>query len=318
MIWVLYGPEEYLRTRRRQALLNELLRDLPRDFALEVIRGRALNASKLMSFYEMAFGSPYKVVLLLEAEAIPKAEFKALENYLRQPSPVNHLIIEFGTEQLPKLPKEGIQYEAFPPLRPKEAIPWLEAEAQTLGLTLPPESATLLVEALGTDLRLLRQILETLAISGISLEPQTLMEAIGLHPQYNFFRLIDAVAEKDYKRLWELMSYFAEDPKNFPLPQMLWHLQQFFYQLAQLRLGYGGRALSLEVIQKRLGLRYGFQARPYFVAIKHYSLADCAEALGVLKKIDAQLKGVISRRASEKALILSLAQALAGKKALTL
>ncbi len=315
MIWILYGQEEYLRTRRRQALIDELLRDLPRDFALEVIRGRAFTAARLMNLYEMAFGSPYKVVLLLEAEAIPKADLKALETYLQQPSPVNHLIIEFGTEQVPKLPKGEMQYEAFHPLKPKEALAWLEAEAQALGLTLPPESVTLLVETLGTDLRLLRQTLETLAVAGISLEPQTLTEAIGLHPQYNLFRLIDALAERDHKRIWLLMSHFAEDPRNFPTAQILWHLQQFFYQLGQLRLAYGTKMPTAEAIQGRLGLRYGFQARPYLTAYKRYSLENCSEALTALRQVDAQLKGVLPRKAPERVLVLSLAEALVGKKA---
>ncbi len=66
----MYGEEEFLRMARRKALqMDELLKDLPRDFALQTLRGKAFTPARLTEFYEMAFGSPYKVIVLLEGES---------------------------------------------------------------------------------------------------------------------------------------------------------------------------------------------------------------------------------------------------------
>ncbi len=312
MIWVLYGEEEFLRATRRKALLSELLKDLPRDFALQTLRGKAFTPARITEFYEMAFGSPYKVILLLEAETLGKAELQALETYFHKPSPTNHLIIDFHQEAQPPLPKkEGIHYEKFTRLRQKEIATWLENQAKAMSLKLPPESISFLIETVGQDLRLLHQTLQMLALSGIELTPARIAEAMGLHPQYNIYRLIDALAEKNHALAWEIFAYMAEDTRSFPLASILWSLQQFYQRLQLLYVSFGkGSKLTQEAIQQRLGLRYAFQARPYNIAYGRYTAQEVQQALYALYDTDARLKGLIGIRSSESALLLHLATSL--------
>ncbi len=312
MIWVLYGEEEFLRTVRRRALLDELLKDLPRDFALQTLRGKAFTPARLTEFYEMAFGSPYKVILLLEAEALGKTELKALATYFQNPSPTNHLIVEFHQEEAPSLPKrEGISYEKFGRLRAREVATWLEQEARALQLKLSPEGVSFLVEAVGTDLRLLYQTLQTLALSGIEPKPTQIAEALGLHPQYNVYRLIDALAEKNHALAWEIFAYMAEDTRSFPVASVLWSLQQFYQRLMVLHAtaGKAGK-LTQEFTQQKLGLRYAFQVRPYQIGFGRYTMKEVQEALRVLYETDARMKGLVGSRSGEKALMLHLATSL--------
>lgn len=312
MIWVLYGEEEFLRTARRRALLDELLKDLPRDFALQTLRGKAFTPARLTEFYEMAFGSPYKVIVLLEAEVLGKTELKALGTYFQNPSSTNHLIVEFHQEEAPSLPKrEGISYEKFGRLRAREVATWLEQEAKALQLKLSPEGVSFLVEAVGTDLRLLYQTLQTLVLSGIALTPVEIAEALGLHPQYNVYRLIDALAEKNHPLAWEIFAYMAEDTRSFPVASVLWSLQQF-YQRLMILYATAGRAgkLTQEVTQQRLGLRYAFQARPYQIAFGRHTMSEVHEALHVLYEVDARMKGLVGVRHGESALMLYLAERL--------
>ncbi len=312
MIWVLYGEEEFLRTARRRALLDELLKDLPRDFALQTLRGKAFSPARLTEFYEMAFGSPYKVIVLLEAEVLGKTELKVLGTYFQNPSSTNHLIVEFHQEEAPSLPKrEGISYEKFGRLRAREVATWLEREAKALQLKLSPEGISFLVEAVGTDLRLLYQTLQTLALSGIALTPGEIAGALGLHPQYNVYRLIDALAEKNHPLAWEIFAYMAEDTRSFAVASVLWSIQQFYQRLMVLyaTAGKAGK-LTQEVIQQKLGLRYAFQARPYQVAFGRYTMSEVQEALCVLYETDGRMKGLVGARHGESALILYLAASL--------
>jgi DNA polymerase III delta subunit len=312
VIWVLYGEEEFLRMARRKALLDELLKDLPRDFALQTLRGKAFTPARLTEFYEMAFGSPYKVIVLLEGESLGKAELKALATYFQHPSPTNHLIIEFHQEEAPSLPKrEGIHYEKFSRLPARKVAAWLEEQAKAMQLKLPPESVSFLVEAVGTDLRLLYQTLQTLALSEIVLTPTQIAEALGLHPQYNVYRLVDVLAEKNYPLAWEIFVYMAEDTRSFPVASILWSLQQFYQRLMVLYAIAGkGSKLTQEAIQQKLGLRYAFQARPYQIAFGRYTLREVQEALRVLYETDARMKGLVGARSGESALMLHLATSL--------
>ncbi len=301
-----------MRTARRKALLDELLKDLPRDFALQTIRGKAFVPARITEFYEMAFGSPYKVVLLLEAETLGKAELQALEAYFQKPSPTNHLIIDFHQEAQPSLPRrDGIQYEKFARLRQKEIATWLESQAKSMQLNLSPESISFLTEAVGQDLRLIHQTLQMLALSGIELTPAQIAEALGLHPQYNIYRLIDALAEKNRPLAWRIFAYMAEDTRSFPVASVLWSLQQFYQRLQLLYVSFArGTRLTQESIQQHLGLRYAFQARPYSVAYGRYTPQEVQQAIQALYDTDARLKGLIGTRSTESALLLHLATGL--------
>jgi DNA polymerase III delta subunit len=307
MIHILYGEEEFLRAQRRQALLEELLQGLPRDFALQVMRGRSFTPHRLMEFYELAFGSPYKVVLFLEAETLSKTDLRAIETYCQNPSPTNHLILDFHQESAPTLPKrEGIRYEKFDRLRGKELLAWVEKSAQARSLSLPPESVSFLVEAVGQDLRLLDQTLDTLSLAGIDLTPGSLAEALGLHPQYNLYRLMDALAEKNRPLIWRIFAHIAEDTRTFPVATVLWQLNQFYQRLALLKVAFGQTKPTSEAIQSRLGLRYSFQARPYSIALAKYTFSEVQQALQTLYDIDAYQKGLWGGRVTEKGLLYEL------------
>lgn len=314
MIWILYGTEAFRRTERRKALISELLGDLPADFALTVWRGKAFSESRLSELYELPFLASHKVVVLLEAESLGKGELRLLSRYLESPAPHTRLIVEFAQEGAPALPKgPNIYYESFAPLKPREITDWLLETARALGLELEPEAATFLVETLGTDLPQLHQALTTLSVYQLSqrqtpLSLSLITEALGLNPNYTLYRLIDALAERKAEEALRIIGAFAEDPRSFPLPQVLWHLRQFFQNLATLQLAplSGGT----EAIQKKLKLRFAFQARPYERALRHYSLSDSHWALEQLRATEQRLKGIIPTRQNERQLLLGLAVAL--------
>jgi len=171
---------------------------------------------------------------------------------------------------------------------------------------LPPESVSFLVEAVGQDLRLLDQTLDTLSLAGIDLTPGSLAEALGLHPQYNLYRLMDALAEKNRPLIWRIFAHIAEDTRTFPVATVLWQLNQFYQRLALLKVAFGQTKPTSEAIQSRLGLRYSFQARPYSMALAKYTFSEVQQALQTLYDIDAYQKGLWGGRVTEKGLLYEL------------
>ncbi|MCS7162555.1 MAG: hypothetical protein NZ958_04400 [Bacteroidia bacterium] len=321
MIWVLYGLDEYRRTLRRQALVTEQLQGLPADFALQTYRSREVGETTLLEWYDVPFGVPYKVVvLLLEGTDSDKKAAKLLAQYFQRPAAHVRLIIDLPTERLPDWPwPEGAFREAYAPMRLHEVEDWLLDRAQYLGLSLQPEAAASMVEALGTDLRQLDQMLETLRVYWLSapsptpLSAEEVGEALGLHPQYSVFRLLDALAEGNRSEVLRLMAFFAQAPKSYPLAEIIGRLRTFYQNLAVLLLT--RTPPRSEAIRQRLQLRFAFQTKPYEMALTRYTLHACNKALSLLRQVEARQKGLIPSKQPEEQLLLSLAQALVGLEA---
>lgn len=319
MIWILYGLDEYRRIERRKELVRELLGEAPPDFALNVWRGKEFSEARLPELYELPFLAAHKVVVLTEGETLSRSALQVLARYAEKPAAHTRLILEFAQEAKPALPSSpAIHYEAFSPLRAKEAIDWTLKEAQRLGFSLTPEAAARLVETVGADLRTLHQTLTLLQVYRLSELDQPLSvtevdHALGLHPQYNVYKLIDALAERKSSEVLQIMSAFAEDTRTYPLAQILWHLRQFFQNLAIL---YWTKAPArTETIQKQLKLRFPFQAKPYERALRFYSLPTCQQMLAVLRETEARQKGLFPSRQSERQLLLGLALRLTDRQA---
>lgn len=315
MIWVLYGTDSYRRSERRKALIAELLGNAPVEFALTIWQGKDLSEERLRELYEPPFLAPCKVVLLTEAEALPKPIREALKKYLERPAAHTHLILEFDQESQPALPESsGLVWEVYTPLRPTQVADWVAEKARQMGLTLQPEAISLLLETLGPDLYVLHQNLSLLAVYRLTspAKPLTAAEvsqALGLNPHYTVYQLVEALAEADVSRLLQILGRFAEDTRAYPWAQVLWHLRQFFQNLARLYLKFSQKP-DTATIQKGLDLRYPFQARPYEKAWHRYSLPLCQEALRILYRSEAQNKGLLPGRLTESELLLATGIAL--------
>ncbi|MEN3040104.1 MAG: DNA polymerase III subunit delta [Bacteroidia bacterium] len=311
MIWVLYGEDEFRRSERRKALISELLGGADPDFALTIWRGKSLSEHILPQLYELPFLLSHKVVaLILESETLTKSDIKLLTHYFQKPAPHTRLVVELPTSTKPNLPTgEGIHYEAFHTLRPKEVVDWVLSQAREKGLTLPSESAAYLVELVGTDLRILGQILNTFAIF-LAENPQKplsveeISESLGLNPQFTPYKLIDAIAAGDTQAALRIGGVFAEELREYPLAQIMWHLRTFYQNLAHLHLT--KTPPNSKSIQERLGLRFPFQAKVYEQAMPRLSLKSCLYALKVLRETEARQKGVLPSRQSDRQLMLAL------------
>ncbi|MCS7153326.1 MAG: DNA polymerase III subunit delta [Bacteroidia bacterium] len=314
MIWVLYGEDDFRRSERRKTLTAELLQELPVDFALTIWRGKGFSEETFPQLYEPPFLAPYKVVVVAEAETLTKSELRLLEKYFRNPAPTTRLILDFAQTEKPKLPEgQGITYESFTSLRPKEATDWVLSRAESLGLRLLPESAALLVELLGVELGSIHQALEALSLYRTQgrdkpLLPEEIAQALGLHPQYTPYKLIDAIAEGKVQEALQIGAAFAEDTRNYPLAQISWHLRSFYQNLARLHLS--RTPANSKAIQDKLGLRFSFQSRVYERALGRFSLAHCHRALRILREAEARQKGVFPSRQTERQLLLDLIEKL--------
>ncbi|MDW8236519.1 MAG: DNA polymerase III subunit delta [Bacteroidia bacterium] len=313
MIWILYGADEYRRSQRRKALVEELLAGYSPDFALITWKGKAFTEQTIPQLYEPPFLSPVKVAVITDAEELAEKTLKAIVAYLQRPAEHVRLIIEGGWTEPPNmLPKsQAVRFESFAPLKPQELEVWVERQG------IPPEAASLMVESLSSDLRLLESTLQTLQLYRLSqnkssLNAAEIIEVLGLHPQYPPYRLTEALAEGKKEEALKILSAYADDISSYPIVYVLSYLRSFFQNIAILHLSQ--TPPKAEAIQKKLGLRYAFQAKPYEKALRRYTLRECEKILDALITVESRQKGLIPSRQSEKMLLLEVASILAGQQ----
>ena len=94
----------------------------------------------------------------------------------------------------------------------------------------------MLVEFLGTDLSKINNELEKLQIIlpvGSTINPQHIEENIGFSKDFNNFELRKAIGEKNQVKAYQIIDYFAQNPKDNPLVVTTGLVFGFFSQLLQ-------------------------------------------------------------------------------------
>ena len=166
--YLLYGEEDVLKEEAIRALLNAAVPPDNRDFNLDVRYATDLSPE---SFDALVNTPPMladrRAVVIRGLEQLGKRKTKLREqlvSYLAAPNPTTLLILVTAAGEDPDADLirrvTAVRLDALS----ADRVPrWLQHRATTLGLSLEPDAATLLLEAVGTDLSALSRELEKLA-----------------------------------------------------------------------------------------------------------------------------------------------------------
>ena len=201
-VYYLFGEDDFLKDARSRELIDAAVDPSTRDFNLEVRRASELDAEAL----DALLGTPpmlaeRRVVVLRDVDKLKKGARALLDRYLERPAPdtVLVLIAPSGAK-----PDKGLSERAtaveFAPLTGDRLPRWVVHHAETvLGRTITPEAVTLLVEAVGSDLRATRG---RAGEAGELRAPRRSTSArwrtiVGVRRGESLGDLLDAVAAKD-------------------------------------------------------------------------------------------------------------------------
>ena len=187
----------------------------------EFPEGAALEAPDLMaSLEQLPFGAEQRIVIVHEADKLPKETSDAIVAYLKDPNPACVLLLE--AEKLAKNtrlykavagsgPKSIIACDA---LKPYEIPGYIRQEGTRLGLTVLPDAADEMASRLGETLELIDNTLESiLRIHG----PRTLVDRSLVKAEVprivepKPWDFCDAVCKRDLKGALEIYGRFDEN-----------------------------------------------------------------------------------------------------------
>ncbi len=296
-IYFLMGEEPYYIDKISQYIEEHVLDESEKGFNQMVLYGRDVTIEEVVSnakrFPMMA---ERQVIIVKEAQHLSRT-IEKLVNYVENPQPSSVLVINYKYKKLDKrkalyksLSKQNAVFESKR-LYENQVPDWIRRVLSPKDYTITPKAALMLVEFLGTDLSKINNELDKLQLvipKGSQITAEVVETHIGISKDYNNFELRKAIGTKNKKKVFQIVNYFAQNPKDNPIVLTIGLLHNFFAQLLHY---HGLHDKSPRAVASSLRINPYF-VNEYTTAAKNYPMKDVSQVVSVLREFDLKSKGV--------------------------
>jgi DNA polymerase-3 subunit delta len=321
-VYYFHGAEDYLKEVSLAQLTEAAVDKATRDFNLENLRGTDVSGEMLGSL----LGTPpmmaeRRVVVLRDVGGLKKDARRALEQYLGSPSgDVLLVLVAAAGSKDDRFLLEHATAVEFDALSGARIPKWITYYAShDLGCEITPEAATLLQNAVGTELSQLRIELDKLASFTFGGERPVIDESavaaiVGVQRGETLGDLLDAVAHRKAGVALGLLPHVLQQPKTSAVTIVMALTTQTL-ALAWGRVKRDGGVSPHRMENEFFGLlkdcgsaytgrSWGDAVRAWSRALDAWTTADLDAALVALLASDVALKE--SRVSSDEQLLQSL------------
>lgn len=310
-IYFLMGEEPYYIDKLTEFIEQNVLEEHERDFNQSILYGREVTIEDVIGTAKrFPMMADRQVVVVREAQELSRTIDK-LEAYAENPQPTTVLVFAYKYKTLDKrkkitklLDKVGVVFESKK-LYENQVGDWIKRVLSGQGYSIEPKAVAILVEFLGTDLSKINNELEKLKIilpKGHTFTPNDIEENIGFSKDFNNFELRKAIGEKNQVKAYQIIDYFAQNPKDNPLVVTTGLVFGFFSQLLQY---HGLKDKSQANVVKVLKVNTYF-VKDYEVAFRNYPMKKVSAIVAALRTIDVKSKGVGTASTSQHDLLKEL------------
>ena len=310
-IYFLMGEEAYYIDKISDFIESSVLAEEERGFNQMVLYGRDVSIDDIVGQakrYPMM--AEYQVVIVKEAQDLSRT-IEKLAKYAENPQPTTVLVVNYKYKKLDKrkalyktLKKTGVVYESKK-LYENQVADWIRRVLSPKKYAISPKAAQMLVEFLGTDLSKINNELEKLQIilpEGTQISPDHVEENIGISKDYNNFELRKAIGERNTKKAYKIVHYFADNPKDNPMVVTVSLLFNFFSQLLHF---HGLKDKSPRNVASALKVNPYF-VNEYIAAARNFPMRKVSAVVSTLREFDVRSKGVGSNAVPQGDLLKEL------------
>lgn len=296
-IYFLMGEEAYFIDIISDFIEDNVLAEDERGFNQMVLYGRDVTIDDIVGHAKrFPMMAEYQVIIVKEAQDLSRS-IEKLVDYAKHPQPSTILVLNYKYKSIDRrkslyktLNKIGVVYESKK-LYENKVPDWIRQVLAQKKYSIVPKASQMLVEFLGTDLSKINNELNKLQIilpQGTQISPAHIEENIGISKDFNNFELRKAIGERNLKKAYQIVQYFAENPKDNPMVVTVSLLFAYFSQLLQL---HGLSDKSPRNVASKLHIN------PYFVgeyisATQHFPMRKVSEIIAILREFDVKSKGV--------------------------
>lgn len=296
-IYFLMGEEPYYIDKLSDYIEQNILSEEEKGFNQTVLYGRDVSMDDIIGTakrYPMM--AERQVVIVKEAQDLAKT-IDRLENYAENPMNSTVLVFCYKYKTLDKrkkvtkhLAKSGIVYESKK-LYENQLGQWIIRVLQGKEYSIEPKANAMLVEFLGTDLSKINNELEKLQIilpKGSTITPKHIEENIGFSKDFNNFELLNALGSINQLKAYQIVQYFADNPKDNPMVVTTSTVFGFFLKILKY---HGLKDRNPKTVAPILGVS-PFFLKDYDLALKNYPMKKVSQIVATLRDIDVKSKGV--------------------------
>lgn len=310
-IYFLMGEEDYFIDKISNLIESTVLKEEEKGFNQMVVYGKETKIEDIVSSakrYPMM--ADYQVIIVKEAQDLSRT-IENLTPYALQPQPTTILVFNYKYKKLDSrkklakaIKKNGVLFESKK-LYENQVGNWINKELKSKGFSINPIATELLVSFLGTNLSKISNELNKLAIvlpKGTLITPDHIEKNIGISKDFNVFELNKAIGKKQVKKANQIVTYFAQNEKDNPLPLVLGQLNTYFTKLLLL---HGLQDKSQNSVASKLKV-HPFFVKEYFEAIRNYPMRKVAQIIGYIHQADMKSKGVNASGFAQKDILKEL------------
>jgi DNA polymerase III subunit delta len=296
-IYFLMGEEPYYIDKLSDYIEENVLSEDEKGFNQTVLYGRDVTIEDVISTakrYPMM--AERQVVIVKEAQDLSRT-IENIDKYAENPMPSTVLVFCYKYKTLDKrkkavkqLAKTGLVYESKK-LYDNQVGQWITRVLQGKGFTIEPKANAMLVEFLGNDLSKINNEIEKLQIilpKGTTISAKHIEENIGFSKDFNNFELLNALGSKNQLKAYQIVQYFAENPKANPIVVTTSTVFGFFVKILKY---HGLKDKNPNNVAKVLGVSPYF-LKDYDVALRNYPMKKVSQIIATIRDVDVKSKGV--------------------------
>lgn len=297
-VYLLHGEEAYFIDLVSDAIEHTVLNDAQKGFDQTILYGKDADFTTIVNAakrYPMM--SDYQVIIVKEAHNLKWKDDELLQRYLETPTPTTILVFahKYGLVDKRKktyklFDKAGVVLESKKIYDDKVA-PWIGQQFQSAGRKIHPQAAAMMADYLGTDLSKVANEIEKLLLNVAKdkeIVPEDIERNIGISKDFNVFELNAALTKRNTFKAFQIVDYFAANPKSNPIPVVIGSLGGYFTKV--LKYHYLPDKSS-QVAAKALGV-HPFFTKEYEMAARNYHRGKTFEIIHIIKEYDLKSKGM--------------------------
>ena len=297
-VYLLHGEEPYFIDLISDAIEQSVLEDSQKGFDQTVLYGKDTDFSTIVNAakrYPMM--SDYQVIIVKEAQNLKWKEDELFLNYLKYPTPSTVLVIAYKYGKFDKrkkvykeAEKVGLVYESAKLYEDKIGV-WVMDQFRDAGWRIHPQASAMMAEYLGTDLAKVANEIEKLMLNvpkEREIVAQDIEHNIGISKDYNVFELNTALAKRQALKAYQIVDYFAANPKANPLVVVFGTMAGYFTKV--LKYHYLPDK-SPAIVAKELGV-HPFFTKEYEIAARNYNRKKTMDIIHYLMNYDLKSKGM--------------------------
>ncbi len=295
-IYFLTGEESFYIDVISDYLEAKVLTDEEKEFNLSIMYGKDTDIPTIISTakrYPMM--ASHNLVIIKEAHHIKNIE--DLLPYVQQPLKSTIFVVCYKYKTIDKrtklykeLKKASVVFEGKK-LYDNEVPPWIDSYVKQRGYRIGPAAVQMLADHLGSNLGKIVNEVQKLFINlqkGSEITAKVIEENIGISKDYNIFELQNALGAKNNQKAYQIVKYFADNPKSNPFVLTSGVLYQFF---AKILLYHSLRDKSQRNAAAELSVN-PFFVKDYAMAARNYPKEKAIACIGLLRKYDLMSKGL--------------------------